>query len=78
MARETNDNGVVRFPVRLHRRVAVVLTEDAPLAAIRRACDIEVKAIKWGWYRKFALGKLNLLVGEPGCNKIRCRCWTRS
>jgi len=37
--------------------------------ASRRYDTIEPRAVDWLWQSRFALGKLNLLVGEPGLGK---------
>jgi hypothetical protein len=36
---------------------------------LKWACDVEVKRIEWLWERKLALGKINLICGEPGVSK---------
>ena len=49
---------------------------DAPAAetegirpVLKWASDVEVKRIEWLWERKLALGKINLICGEPGVSK---------
>ena len=37
--------------------------------ASRRYSSIEPRPVEWLWANRFALGKLNLLVGEPGLGK---------
>ncbi len=49
-------------------------SDDAPAKssitpALTRACDVVTKEIEWLWRQKLALGKLNLIAGEPGSNK---------
>lgn len=48
-------------------------TQAAPVLgrtlASRRYSTIQPRAVEWLWKNRFALGKLNLLVGEPGLGK---------
>lgn len=43
--------------------------ESGPKPIVSRLADIEPQSIKWFWFNRFPMGKLSLLVGNPGLGK---------
>ena len=43
--------------------------KHGPRARVRTLSDIEPKPVKWAWKRRFPLGKLSLISGDPGTGK---------
>ena len=44
-------------------------TSDAVAAKLRRGCDVERRPVEWLWPGRLAVGKINLLFGQPGLGK---------
>jgi hypothetical protein len=41
---------------------------------VRRASDIEAVPVKWLWPNRLAIGKVNIIAGEPGLGKSQLTC----
>jgi hypothetical protein len=40
-----------------------------PELEVRCMSDVEMKPVRWLWYRRIALGKLTVIAGNPGLGK---------
>ncbi len=47
---------------------------STPALTVRNIADIEMRAINWLWKPRMALGKLNMLAGQPGLGKSQITC----
>ena len=45
------------------------------LSPARRISDVSAKPVQWLWPRRFALGKLSLICGDPGVGKSFLTCY---
>jgi hypothetical protein len=43
--------------------------EPEPEMEVRCMSDVEMKPVRWLWYRRIALGKLTVIAGNPGLGK---------
>ncbi|HEY4232875.1 MAG TPA: AAA family ATPase, partial [Lacipirellulaceae bacterium] len=43
--------------------------KDNDLAGVRRAADVSAQPVQWLWPGRIPIGKVTLLVGDPGLGK---------